>query len=73
MLFKPAAKKRGGYDYDRNRNYDVGPSPYDEPRSRYRDDDYYDRRYRRDDYYDRRGYSDGRDRRNDRDYPGDRY
>ena len=73
LLFKPAAKKRVGYDYDRNRNYDVGPSPYDEPRSRYRDDDYYDRRYRRDDYYDRRGYSDGRDRRNDRDYPGDRY
>lgn len=77
LLFKPAAKKHG-YDYDRNRNYDAGPSPYDQPRSRYRDDDYYDRRYRRDDYYDstRRGYSDDRGRRDprdDRDYRDDRY
>ncbi len=61
LLFKPSKKSR--YDYDRNRGYDMGNSPYDRPRSRYRDDYYddYDRpappRGRRDDYddYDDRG------------------
>lgn len=68
LLFKPVAKKKGGYDYDRNRSYDQGPSPYDQPRSRYRDDDYYDRRYRRDDRYDNRDRRDDRNYRDDRDY-----
>ncbi len=62
LLFKPSKKNR--YDYDRNRNIDYGSSPYDRPRSRYRDD--YDDGYRpraprrddrrRDDYDD---YDDG--------------
>lgn len=56
LLFKPSKKNR--YDYDRNRGFDSGNSPYDRPRSRYRDD-YYEDDYRRspprgreDDYYD---------------------
>jgi hypothetical protein len=61
LLFKPAGgKQRNRYDYDRNRGYDTGASPYDRPRSRYD--------YDRDDYYNRdRGgrdrYYDDRDRR----------
>ena len=47
LLFKPS--KKGRYDYDRNSTMnDYGASPYDRPRSRYRDD--YDDGRRRDDY-----------------------
>lgn len=57
LLFKPS--KKGRYDYDRNSTMnDYGASPYDRPRSRYRDD--YDDGRRRDDYR--------RDRRPDDDY-----
>ena len=57
LLFKPS--KKGRYDYDKNSTMnDYGASPYDRPRSRYRDD--YDDGRRRDDYR--------RDRRPDDDY-----
>ena len=60
LLFKPS--KKGRYDYDRNSTMnDYGASPYDRPRSRYRDD--YDDGRRRDDYR--------RDRRRDDDYYDD--
>lgn len=36
LMFKP--RKITRYDYERNRDYDMGSSPYDAPRSRYRDD-----------------------------------
>lgn len=59
LLFKPSKKNR--YDSDRNRGYDMGgASPYDRPRSRYRDEYYddYDRpRGRRDDYDDDEYYN----------------
>lgn len=60
LLFKPS--KKGRYDYDRNSTMnDYGASPYDRPRSRYRDD--YDDGRHRDDYR--------RDRRRDDDYYDD--
>lgn len=62
LLFKPS--KKNHYDYDRNRDYNMGSSPYDAPRSRYRDDYYDDRRQpsrgRRDDYDDDDRYYDNR-------------
>lgn len=68
LLFKPS--KKGRYDYDKNSSMnDYGTSPYDRPKSRYRNDyddgrrrdnrDDYRRSGRRDDDYDD-GYYDNR-------------
>lgn len=75
LLFKPNnPKNKSSYDYNRNRGFDGGASPYDSQRDRYDERDYYrndryDDRDRRDRYDERDRY----DRRRDDRYDDRRY